>query len=561
MPSLEMDQSVVRKQVRKRLKEKLGRTPSKQEVNDAVKKKIKKPSKSDKEKKSKKSKKSKKEKKQISGDQSASEKPVSKKHEKGQDVPSTKKRKRKEPPQGHAPSNGSSKTKIVTPWITTEEATKYRKENDLTITGIDNDAEYLPMTRFEHCGFSPELMPACTKFDKPTAIQAQCWPVILDGKDCIGIASTGSGKTLAFGLPALMIALGGGKARPASGKPMILVVAPTRELASQTADVCAEVGATTTPKLHTVCVYGGVSKHEQTSALRKGVHVVVATPGRLFDLMEQGEIMLDQVEYLVLDEADRMLEEGFEKEIKHFMKSASRTDRQTLMFSATWPLEVQAIGESYMKRPVRVVVGERDRLVSNHNVEQIVTVMEPAEKEAKLLELLKKFGRKERVLIFGLYKKETVRLEGMLRRKGYPEATAINGDLAQQRRTDILEGFKAGSIRIMIATDVAARGLDVRELKYVINYTFPLTVEDYVHRVGRTGRAGAKGLAHTFFTREEKGLAGELGNVLREAKATVPQALMNFGQTTKPKKHKIYGELTATQQEMAGKTATKIKFD
>ena len=276
-----------------------------------------------------------------------------------------------------------------------------------------------------------------------------------------------------------------------------------------------------------------------------------------------------------------------------------------MMFSATWPLEVQQIGKGYMRNPVRVTVGEKDRLVSNHNVTQHIYVMEQHEKEPKLFELLKRIGKKDSVLVFGLYKKECARLEQTLHRKGYSDAAAIHGDLSQDRRTQvclpcvllnraprcvkkttlnatpltrcpyhalalppsfstrpqILDGFKDGSIRIMVATDVAARGLDVPDLKYVINFTFPLTVEDYVHRVGRTGRAGALGEAHTFFTAAEKGLAGGLGNVLREAGMEVPQALMNFGQTTKRKTHKMWGALTASQEAMAGKTATKVVFD
>jgi len=165
------------------------------------------------------------------------------------------------------------------------------------------------------------------------------------------------------------------------------------------------------------------------------------------------------------------------------------------------------------------------------------------------------------VLIFALYKKEAARIQDQLRRRGYPGATAIHGDLSQDKRTEVLENFKSGKCKLMIATDVAARGLDVPELNYVINYTFPLTVEDYVHRVGRTGRAGKKGTSFTFFTQDDKGLAGELGNVLREAGANVPEALMNFGQGTKRKKDAYGGNMSATQEAMKGMKATRITFD
>ena len=263
----------------------------------------------------------------------------------------------------------------------------------------------------------------------------------------------------------------------------------------------------------------------QVGPLSKGVHIVVATPGRLIDLMEQGAINLAEVSFLVLDEADRMLDMGFEREIKMVM-SKSRPDRQTLMFSATWPMEVQDIGRSYMRTPVRVDIGEKDRLTANHKVKQIVEVMENHQKDARLVQLLEKYhkGQKERMLVFCLYKKETQRVETMLQRKGYA-AQCINGDLNQDKRTQVLEDFKAGKLKCMVATDVAARGLDVKELGFVINYTFPLTIEDYVHRIGRTGRAGASGLAHTFFTKEDKAHAGALGNILREAGVEVRPAL------------------------------------
>lgn len=219
-----------------------------------------------------------------------------------------------------------------------------------------------------------------------------------------------------------------------------------------------------------------------------------------------------------------------------------------------------------MKSPIRVNVGEPDRLVSNHRVKQIVEVLEPEQgvKEARLLQILEKYhkGQKERLLIFALYKKEAARLETFLQRKGYASCRAIHGDLSQEKRTSVLEDFKSGKLKMMVATDVAARGLDVKELNYVINMTFPLTIEDYVHRIGRTGRAGATGTAHTFFTKHDKAHAGSLGNILREASMPVPEALMNFGQGTKRKKHGVHGmTLSASQEEMVGMKATRITFD
>eukprot|EP00040_Diaphanoeca_grandis_P036096 m.228919 g.228919 ORF g.228919 m.228919 type:complete len:550 (+) comp33548_c9_seq1:156-1805(+) len=438
------------------------------------------------------------------------------------------------------------------------EAAKYRDSVGLTVTGTAKN--YIPCVKFEQSGIPKDLLGLCKGFDTPTPIQAQCWPIILTGADCIGIAKTGSGKTIAFGLPGIMhVRKSAPKAVP--HKPVMLVIAPTRELAVQTFDVCVDAGKLCSPSIESICVYGGVPKGPQVSAMRRGVHVVIATPGRLFDLMNQGEIELPNVTYIVLDEADRMLDLGFEKEIKHFMASCAPV-KQCLMFSATWPVEVQTIGGSYMKNPVRVTVGVEDRLVSNHSVSQTVEVMENYQKDERVLQLLKQYakGGQERVLIFALYKKEAARLEVMLRQKGY-DATAIHGDLNQDKRTQVLDNFKSGHCKIMIATDVAARGLDVPELNYVINYTFPLTVEDYVHRIGRTGRAGKLGTSYTFFTQLDKGLAGALGNILREAKAKVPEALLNFGQGTKRKKHSLYGDLSATQEALMGQKATKIRFD
>mmetsp|Transcript_28636 Transcript_28636/g.75218 ORF Transcript_28636/g.75218 Transcript_28636/m.75218 type:complete len:560 (+) Transcript_28636:125-1804(+) len=549
-----MDVTELKKKVRRKLKKTLGRKPTKEEVAALLEKRIAKLAKASGGK--------------AAGDGDGAAKGTAKKAKKNDKEKKGKKsdkaeRKRKREPNDQE-SNGAAAKRVNgytehpdVAAMSAAEVAKFRDSNALSVTG--SSTEYKPILEFDQVELPPTLRKFCSRYAKPTSIQSQVWPIILSGADCIGIASTGSGKTLGFGLPGLLHVAKTGRASPKH--PAMLVVSPTRELAVQTAEVCEEAGSCMDPPIGSVCVFGGVAKGPQTSALRRGVHIVVATPGRLYDLMESSEVYLDQVTYLVLDEADRMLDLGFEREIKHFMSSASKPSRRTMMFSATWPLEVQQIGTGYMKSPVRVTVGERDRLVSNHNVKQHVYVMEQHDKEPKLFELLKRMGKTERVLIFGLYKKECARLEVTLQRRGFRDAAAIHGDLSQDRRTQILDGFKDGSIRVMVATDVAARGLDVRELKYVINFTFPLTVEDYVHRVGRTGRAGAKGEAHTFFTAQEKGLAGGLGNVLREAGMEVPQALMNFGQTTKRKTHKLWGALTATQEAMAGKTATKIVFD
>lgn len=326
---------------------------------------------------------------------------------------------------------------------------------------------------------------------------------------------------------------------------------------------------------------------EQKKELQQGVQVVVATPGRLMDLMEEGACSLGKITYVVLDEADRMLDMGFEKEVRTILSKIPNKDRQTLMFSATWPKAIQELSAQFLVEPVKVTVGSVD-LSASHTVKQIVEVIDQGLKESRLEQLLQKYhaSRTNRILIFALYKKEATRLESFLSRKGWKVAS-IHGDKSQYDRTQALEEFKKGTHPLLIATDVAARGsphlfflspslctvvqyltcflhfpgLDIPNVEYVINVTFPLTVEDYVHRIGRTGRAGKKGVAHTLFTSFDKAHAGELVNVLKEAKQEVPDALKNFGTHTKKKEHALYG---AHFKEVPGEEAPKaqkITFD
>jgi ATP-dependent RNA helicase DBP3 len=311
-----------------------------------------------------------------------------------------------------------------------------------------------------------------------------------------------------------------------------LVVAPTRELAMQTYDNAKEFGEPLGIKSY--CVYGGVQKFEQKNALRKNVHILIATPGRLLDLINEGACDISNVNFLVLDEADRMLDNGFEQDIRKII-SNTRSDRQTVMFSATWPQSIQKLAHEFLKNPIHITIGSAE-LHANENIKQIVEVIDPKQKEFRLIELLKKYhkSRKNRVLVFALYKKEAVRLENFLQRRGYNVAS-IHGDKSQDQRIQALNNFKNGSCPLLIATDVAARGLDIPNVEYVLNYTFPLTIEDYIHRIGRTGRAGSNGTSHTLFTQYDKAHAGELSNVLRDANQEVPEALRNFGGTVKKK--------------------------
>ncbi|KAM0865764.1 hypothetical protein ACQ4PT_043059 [Festuca glaucescens] len=432
-------------------------------------------------------------------------------------------------------------------------------EKSVAVTGKGfDDPKYAPLKSFAAAALPPKVLDCCKGFDKPSPIQALAWPYLLDGRDFIGIAATGSGKTIAFGVPALMhVRKKLGEKAAKKGLPRCLMLAPTRELAQQIADVLTEAGAPC--GINSVCLYGGTSKGPQISALKSGVEIVIGTPGRLKDLIEMGICRLNEVSFVVLDEADRMLDMGFEPEVRAILSQTSSV-RQMVMFSATWPFAVHQLAQEFMDpNPIKVVVGSED-LAANHDVMQIVEVLDDRARDSRLVALLDKYHRAQsnRVLIFVLYKKEAGRVEAMLNKRGW-KAVSVHGDKAQHDRTKALSLFKEGKCPLMIATDVASRGLDIPDVEVVINYSFPLTTEDYVHRIGRTGRAGKKGVAHTFFMQENKGLAGELVNVLREADQVVPPALMKFGTHVKKKESKIYGthfkEITADAPK-----STKITF-
>ncbi|KAJ9549751.1 hypothetical protein OSB04_022294 [Centaurea solstitialis] len=433
-------------------------------------------------------------------------------------------------------------------------------EDNVVVSGKDiSDSKYKALNSFSESKLPEELLECCKSFSKPSPIQSNSWPFLLHGRDFIGIAKTGSGKTLAFGLPAMMHILNKRKNKTTKKvTPLCLVLSPTRELAQQIFDVLAEAGKPS--GVRSVCVYGGTSKGPQISALKSGVDIVVGTPGRLKDLIEMGVCQLQEVSFVILDEADRMLDMGFEPEVRSILSKTS-TVRQVVMFSATWPLPVHQLAQEFMDpNPVKVVVGSED-LAANHDVMQIVEVLEDRARDERLVTLLEKYhkSRRNRVLVFVLYKKEASRVESMLQRRGW-KVVSISGDKQQRARTEALALFKDGSSPLLIATDVAARGLDIPDVEVVINYSFPLTTEDYVHRIGRTGRAGKKGVAHTFFMKENKALAGELINVLREAGQNVPTNLLNFGTHVKKKESKLYGAHFKEISADAPK-ATKIKFD
>ncbi|KAJ0229611.1 DEAD-box ATP-dependent RNA helicase 5 [Hirschfeldia incana] len=431
-------------------------------------------------------------------------------------------------------------------------------EQKVVVTGKGSEeAKYSALTSFAESKLPENVLDCCKTFQKPSPIQSHSWPFLLDGRDLIGIAKTGSGKTLAFGIPAIMHMLKKNKSGKGTRNPTCLVLSPTRELAVQISDVLSEAGEPC--GLKSICVYGGSSKRPQINAIRSGVDIVIGTPGRLRDLIESNELRLSDVSFVVLDEADRMLDMGFEEPVR-FILSKTNKVRQMVMFSATWPIDVHKLAQEFMDpNPVKIVIGSED-LAANHDVLQIVEVIDDRARDQRLITLLEKYhkSQKNRVLVFALYKIEADRLERFLQQRGW-KAVSIHGNKAQSERTRSLALFKEGSCPLLVATDVAARGLDIPDVEVVINYSFPLTTEDYVHRIGRTGRAGKKGVAHTFFTQQNKGLAGELVNVLREAGQVVPTDLTKFGTHVKKKESKLYG---AHFKEIAADApkATKITF-
>ena len=404
------------------------------------------------------------------------------------------------------------------------EVEAYRRKCEMTVEGHDVPR---PVESFEEAGFPEYVMSEIKRagFAAPTAIQAQGWPMALKGRDLIGLAETGSGKTLSFLLPAVVHINAQPRLQHGDG-PVALVLAPTRELAVQIQAECVKFGSSS--RIRSTCVYGGASRGPQCRDLRRGVEIVVATPGRLIDLLEQGVTNLRRVTYLVLDEADRMLDMGFEPQIRQIIEQI-RPDRQTLLWSATWPKEIQGLASEFLKDAYKVVIGSPE-LKANHRIEQRFEFPNELEKYPRLLDVLKKEMDGSKILIFSETKRMCDQLTRNLRQDGWP-ALSIHGDKSQSERDWVLAEFKSGKSPIMIATDVAARGLDVKDIKMVINYEMPSCAEDYVHRIGRTGRGGADGLAFSFFNSTNNKYAREIVGILKEAKQEIPQELEMMART------------------------------
>ncbi|GAA5826636.1 hypothetical protein JCM5353_004998 [Sporobolomyces roseus] len=476
------------------------------------------------------------------------------------------------------------------PAASAKDCAEYLKEHNITHTPDSAALEYPPVLSFAQLPLNVGVRKGLSSYTTPTPIQSAAFPVMLGGRDVIGIAETGSGKTVAFGVPAIehILTLPQSKKGKSSAPVSVLIICPTRELAMQTHSNLDMICSALSPPLASVCLYGGVSKPDQIRILRQErPRIVVGTPGRLLDLARENSLDLSKVSWLILDEADRMLDKGFENDIREIIKLCMPSPsaplrpiteqageepkyRRTAMFSATWPMSVRQLAADFMTSPLRITVGS-DSLQANSRVEQTaIVVSDGRQKEGLLLTHLRDNGfsqnkarsdaggkDREKALIFALYKKEATRLFEMLQHKGF-QVGCINGDMSQEKRTQSLADFKEGRVALLVATDVAARGLDIPKVELVINVTFPLTIEDYIHRIGRTGRAGRTGKSITFFTEADKALAGQYIRLLRDSNAVVPPGLDQWGTTIKKATHSSYG---AHFKEPVAGVAKKITFD
>ncbi|HTO53791.1 MAG TPA: DEAD/DEAH box helicase [Myxococcota bacterium] len=363
---------------------------------------------------------------------------------------------------------------------------------------------------FSELELLPELEAAVQTagYTTPTPIQAQAIPPLLEGRDLLGCARTGTGKTAAFALPILQH-LAQSQRRPAAKIVRSLVLVPTRELAAQVADSFRKYGSGL--NLSVVLVHGGVGQNPQAAALRRGVDVLVACPGRLVDLMGQRLVDLSQVEVLVLDEADHMLDLGFIPDVRRIVAQTPRR-RQTLLFSATMPAPIQGLADSFLVDPVKVFV--TPQATPAEAVSQEVHFVESSGKPDLLARLLRS-GDVERALVFTRTKRGANRVAERLAKNGIP-AEAIHGNKSQNARTRALEGFKRGQPRVLVATDVAARGIDVHGVSHVVNYELPEVPETYVHRIGRTARAGASGIAISLCASDERDQLKGIEKLLRK---------------------------------------------
>jgi ATP-dependent RNA helicase RhlE len=373
-------------------------------------------------------------------------------------------------------------------------------------------AEPLPQ-RFDTLALDPKLLRAVADsgYTSMTPIQAKAIPLVLAGRDVMGAAQTGTGKTAAFSLPLLqkMMKHETASMSPARHPVRALVLTPTRELADQVANNVKTYAKHT--QLRSTVVFGGIDMKPQTAELKRGVEVLIATPGRLLDHIEAKNCVLNQVEYVVLDEADRMLDIGFLPDLQRILSYLPKGNRQTLLFSATFSPEIKKLAQSYLQDPITVEVARANATATN--VEQRFYSVSEDDKRAAVRQLIKTRALTQ-AIIFVNSKLGAARLARSFERDGM-RTQALHGDKSQDERLKALQAFKAGEVDLLVATDVAARGLDIADLPAVFNFDVPFNAEDYVHRIGRTGRAGASGLAVTLVDRDDMRLVGDIERLIK----------------------------------------------
>uniref|UniRef100_UPI003AAEF016 probable ATP-dependent RNA helicase DDX46 isoform X4 n=1 Tax=Centroberyx gerrardi TaxID=166262 RepID=UPI003AAEF016 len=437
--------------------------------------------------------------------------------------------------------------------MTVEEVNVYRLELEgITVKGKGCPK---PIKTWVQCGTSMKILNALKKhsYEKPTPIQTQAIPAIMSGRDLIGIAKTGSGKTIAFLLPMFRHIMDQRPLEEAEG-PIAVIMTPTRELALQITKECKKFSKPL--GLRVVCVYGGTGISEQIAELKRGAEIIVCTPGRMIDMLgaNSGRVTnLRRVTYVVVDEADRMFDMGFEPQVMRIVDNV-RPDRQTVMFSATFPRAMEALARRILSKPIEVQVGGRSVVCSD--VEQHVLVIEEDKKFLKLLEILGHYQEKGSVIIFVDKQEHADGLLKDLMKASYP-CMSLHGGIDQYDRDSIINDFKNGACRLMVATSVAARGLDVKQLILVINYNCPNHYEDYVHRAGRTGRAGNKGFAYTFITEDQVRYAGDIIKALELSGSPVPPELEQLWASFKDQQ-KAEGKTIKSSSGFSGKG---FKFD
>jgi superfamily II DNA/RNA helicase len=416
---------------------------------------------------------------------------------------------------------------------------------------------------FDELGLSPTVLKAVADsgYTEPTEIQQQAIPLVLTGRDIIGVAQTGTGKTASFTLP-MIESLASGRAR--ARMPRSLILEPTRELAAQVADSFDVYGKY--HKLTKALLIGGVAFGEQQSKLDRGVDVLIATPGRLIDHVERGGILLADIKTLVIDEADRMLDMGFIPDVEKIFKMLPR-GRQTLMFSATMPAEIRRLADTYLSNPMQVEVAPPATAAKNI-VQGLIQIQGSHKEKRSVLRDLIRGNNVKNALIFCNRKKDVTIVSNSLRRHDF-DVAALHGDMVQSLRTETLDKFKSGGVKLVVASDVAARGLDVANMSHVFNYDVPTHADDYVHRIGRTGRAGKEGHAYTLATSDDSKYIGAIEkligtkipriNVDGSAAANTPDTAVQAASDSQPANERARRRSKPRQQDDTPKTDEQRK--